>query len=162
MRMANLKLTILMVLVAVSGTTAISARVSVDYPSNYRSWQHLKSMIIQPGHALEHPFGGIHHVYANSRAMSGLANGQYETGAVFVFDLLEYIENDKTIVESDRKRIDVMQYDSQKYSDTGGWGYDTFVGDSSTERLDQDVTVACHACHTGAKVSNYVYSKYRP
>ena len=75
---------------------------------------------------------------------------------------VDYDDSNKAIVETDRKRLDVMQYDSQQLSETDGWGYDTFVGDSTTERLDQDVAVACHACHTAAKASNYVFSQYRP
>ncbi len=160
--MRRLKLTIMAVLAAACGATAIGDNTGVDYPSGYRAWQHVKSMIIQPGHPLEDPFGGIHHVYANSKAMSGLTSGQYEDGAYFVFDLLNYDDSNKTIVETDRKRLDVMQYESEQFSETGGWGYDTFVGDSTTERLVQDVVVACHACHTGAKASNYVFSQYRP
>ena len=39
------------------GAKAIGGNAGVDYPSDYRSWQHVKSMIIQPGHALEGPFG---------------------------------------------------------------------------------------------------------
>lgn len=135
---------------------------SVDYPSGYRSWQHVKSMIIQPGHPLEDPFSGIHHVYANDKAMSGLGNSRYTDGAVFVFDLLDYDNSNNLIVETQRKRIDVMQYDSRLFSETGGWGYDTFVGDSRTERMKQDVVVACYNCHLAAKDSNYVYSQYRP
>jgi len=160
--MRKLNLMIVAVLAAACGAKAISDNAAVDYPSNYRSWQHVKSMIIQPGHPLEDPFGGIHHVYANSKAMSGLASGQYEDGAVFVFDLLDYDDSDKAIVEKDRKRIDIMQYDGERFAETGGWGYETFVGDSTTERLDQDVVVACYACHTGAKASDYVFSQYRP
>ncbi len=160
--MRKLNLTVLAVLAAACGAKAIGDDTSVDYPSGYRSWQHVKSMIILPGHALEDPFGGIHHIYANSKAMGGLAGGQYEDGAVLVFDLLNYDDSNKTIVETDRKRIDVMQKDSEQFSETGGWGYDTFVGDSATERLGQDVVVACHACHTSVKASNYVFSQYRP
>ena len=160
--MRRLTVIILTVLVVACGAKAISDKTGVDYPSNYRTWQHVKSMIIQPGHPLENPFGGLHHVYANSKAMSGLTGGQYEDGAVFVFDLLGYDDSNNTIVETDRKRIDVMQKDSEKFSETGGWGYDTFVSDSKTERLDQDVVVACFGCHSGAKASNYVFSQYRP
>ncbi len=151
--------------VAVSSLWAVAAaqrEKGVDYPAGYRAWQHVKSMIIQPGHPLEDPFGGIHHVYANSKAMSGLTGGQYEDGAYLVFDLLNYDDSNNAIVETDRKRLDVMQYDSDKFSETGGWGYDTFVGDSTTERLDQDVIIACYGCHIGAKASNYVFSQYRP
>lgn len=92
--------------------------------------------------------------------MSGLTGGQYDSGAVFVFDLLDYKEADGVIVEASRKRIDVMQYDSEGFSVTGGWGYDTFIGDSR-DRLDQDVVVACYGCHASAKASNYVFSQYR-
>lgn len=159
--MRRLNLTLMAVVVAAYGAKAISDNASVDYPSDYRSWQHVKSMIIQPGHALEDPFGGIHHIYANSKAMRGLSSGQYEDGAVFVFDLLAYDDGNKAIVEKERKRIDLMQYDSEKFSKTGGWGFDTFVGDSTTKRLVQDVVASCFGCHTSAKASNYVFSQYR-
>ena len=78
-----------------------------------------------------------------------------------MFDLLDYDDSNKAIVATDRKRLDVMQYDSEQFSKTGGWGFETFVGDSKTERLGQDVVVSCFDCHTSAKASNYVFSKYR-
>jgi hypothetical protein len=134
----------------------------VDYPSDYRAWQHTKTMIIQPGHPLENPFGGIHHIYANAGAMSGLSTGKYENGAVFVFDLLDYIEKDGAVVEAKRKRLDVMQFNAELFATTGSWGYDTFVGDSKTARMDQDVVTACYQCHMAASGSSYVFSKYRP
>ncbi len=151
--------------VAVSSFWAVAEaqrEKGVDYASGYRAWQHVKSMIIQPGHALEDSFGGIHHIYANSKAMSGLADGQYKDGAVFVFDLLDYDDSENTIVEAARKRIDVMQYGIEQFSATGGWGFESFVGDSRTERVEQDVVTACFNCHIPAKESNYVYSQYRP
>ena len=151
--------------VAVSSFWAVAdaqRETVVDYPAGYRSWQHVKSMIIQPGHALEDSFGGIHHIYANSKAMIGLADGQYKDGAVFVFDLLDYDDSEYTIVEAARKRLDVMQYGSEQFLETGGWGFESFVGDSRTERVEQDVVTACFNCHIPAKESNYVYSQYRP
>ena len=160
--MRLLKLTIMAMLAFAIGANAVGDSASVDYPAGYRGWQHVKSMIIQPGHALDDPFGGIHHVYGNAKAMNGLTSGQYENGAVFVFDLLEYVESDHAIVEADRIRIDVMQYNSERFSETDDWGYDTFVADSTTERWDQDVRTACYGCHIAAKESNYVFSRYRP
>lgn len=154
-----------MAVIAVScaGAVAEAPREKrVNYPSGYRAWEHVKTMIIQPGHPLEDPFGGIHHVYANKKAMHGLSNGEYSDGAVFVFDLLDYDNVSNQIVETERKRIDVMQYDSRLFSETGGWGFDTFVGDSTTERMEQDVVTACYDCHVPAKQTNYVYSQYRP
>lgn len=78
----------------------------VNYPSGYRSWQHVKSMIIQPGHPLADSFGGIHHIYANAAAMRGLTGGQYDDGAVFVFDLLDYKNRTTHTADIDRKQED--------------------------------------------------------
>ncbi len=154
--------TIFVVLATMCCFVAISETGVVDYPSNYRSWRHVKTAILQPGHPLEDTFGGMHHIYANAKAMTGLTGGKYEEGAVFVFDLLDYHTSDNAIAEGNRKRIDVMQFDSQQFSATGGWGFESFVGDSKTERLDQDVVTACFRCHEPQKESNYVYSRYRP
>ncbi len=159
--MHKLGITILLTLVIIVSAKEINSNKVVDYPDNYRSWRHVKTMIIQPGHQLEEPFGGIHHIYANTKAMSGLKNGTYENGAVFVFDLLNYDESNKTIIETDRKRLDVMQYERESFEETGGWGFDTFVGDSASERLDQNVFTACYDCHLGVKETNYVFSQYR-
>jgi len=159
--MQKTKVTISILLVVVTGAAAIGDTPSVAYPSSYRNWQHVKSMIIEPSHSLADPFEGIHHVYGNAKAMQGLAAGQYKRGAVFVFDLLAIEEVDATVAEADRKRIDVMEYDAERFAETGGWGFVTFVGDSTTERLEQDVVTACYACHVAAKPSAYVFSKYR-
>jgi hypothetical protein len=160
--MRKLNLILVALLTMISGAKAIGDDEGVNYPLDYRSWQHVKSMVIKPGHPLEDPFGGIHHIYANGKALNGLNNGGYEDGSVFVFDLLGYEDSNQLIVESKRIRIDVMQYDRERFSATGGWGFETFVGDSSTERLDQDVVLECYNCHIPAKDSSYVYSKYRP
>ncbi|MGI9232779.1 MAG: cytochrome P460 family protein, partial [Woeseiaceae bacterium] len=51
------------------------------------------------------------------------------------------------IVETERKRIDVMQYDSRLFSETGGWGYGTFVDNSGTERMEQDMSTRNMRAH---------------
>ena len=61
----------------------------IDYPNGYRLWAHTKSMTIHKGHPLENPFLGIHHIYANDRALAGLKTDKFEDGSVLVFDLLE-------------------------------------------------------------------------
>ena len=45
---------------------------SVPYPEGYRSWTHVKTAILHPGHPLYEAFGGIHHVYANEKAAAVL------------------------------------------------------------------------------------------
>jgi hypothetical protein len=133
----------------------------VPYPDGYRNWTHIKSMVIEPGHPLENPFQGIHHVYGNEKALKGLSEGEYSDGSVLVFDLLNYVNKDNTIQESDRKLIGVMVKDAKKYSNTGGWGFEGFAANSKTERLTNDGGVSCFACHAQLTKENYVYSHFR-
>jgi len=55
------------------------------------------------GHPLANPFQGIHHVYANDKALEGLKHGDYPDGAVLVFDLLDYQEKDHALTEGKRR-----------------------------------------------------------
>ena len=156
------KLITLISLAIVVSTTVTAENTGVPYPDGYRNWAHVKTMLIQPGHALENPFQGIHHVYANKKALQGLETGQYDDGAVLTFDLLEYSEKEKTIQEGKRKLLGVMQKDTKKYGTTGGWGFEGFAGDSKTERLTNDGGASCYGCHMPQKEQDYVFSKLRP
>ncbi len=68
---------------------AFAADSQVPYPAGYRNWHHVKSMVIEEGHPLFGAFGGIHHLYANPKAIEGYKSGKFPDGAVIVFDLLE-------------------------------------------------------------------------
>lgn len=158
----------LLVFVAVlSAAAMILNRVAaqsgqVKYPEGYRSWQHVKSMVILQGHPLENPFAGIHHVYANQRAVEGLRTGEYPEGAVLVFDLLEAKQEGNAIQEGRRKLIGVMERNASRFSATGGWGFEGFAADSKTQRLVSDGGVSCFSCHQGAQATGYVFSSLRP
>jgi hypothetical protein len=119
-------------------------------------------MVIQPGHALYDAFGGIHHLYANAAALRGYKSGKFPDGAVIVFDLLEARSADNTVQEGARKVVGVMVKDMKKYATTGGWGYEGFKGDSSTERaVGKNAATACFGCHEAQKAQDYVFSKMR-
>ena len=147
-----------------AAATAVAATsADVPYPTNYRDWSHVKSMVIEPGHALHATFGGIHHLYANPKAMLGYRTGEFPDGAVIVFDLLEAVSKDHTVTEGARKVVGVMHRDSQKYAATGGWGFEGFAGDSSTQRVvGANAATACFACHQAQRAQDYVFSRYRP
>jgi len=135
----------------------------VSYPANYRDWHHVKSMIINPGHPLHDAFGGIHHIYANEKAVQGYTKGVFENGSVIVFDLLEAKSADNAVVEGARKVVGVMHKDSRRFAKTGGWGFEGFKGDSKTERaVGKSADAACFQCHLPQKDSGYVFSKLRP
>ncbi len=134
----------------------------VPYPEGYRAWTHVKSMLIQQGHPLYDAFGGIHHLYANAKAMRGYRTGKFPAGSVIVFDLLEAKSADGAVQEGARKVVGVMHRDAKKWQDTGGWGFEGFKGDSKTERaVDANAATACYGCHTQKKEGGFVFSGYR-
>lgn len=145
----------------VAGAAAAAAS-SVGYPEGYRQWTHVKSMVIQAGHPLADPFEGIHHVYANDKALQGLKSGKYPDGAVLVFDLLEVEAADRALTEGKRKLRGVMQRDARRFRDTGGWGFEGFASDSRDQRLVKDGGQSCFACHRDAEKSGFVFSAWRP
>ncbi len=140
--------------------TALGADL-IDYPDGYRLWAHAKSMTIHKGHPLENPFLGVHHVYANDRALAGLKSDRFEDGSVLVFDLLQSQDAGNASVEGDRVLIGVMVKDSQRFPKTDGWGYEGWAGDSRTERLVNDGGTSCHGCHTQKKDRDFVFSQWR-
>ncbi|MBI5584100.1 MAG: cytochrome P460 family protein [Deltaproteobacteria bacterium] len=132
----------------------------VKYPDGYRNWTHVKSMVIQEGHPLYETFGGIHHIYANDKALKALKKGlPFPKDAVLVFDLLEAKAEDKTIGEGNRKVLGVMQRDAKRFAGTGGWGFEGFKGDTR-ERVVTDMQT-CFGCHEKQKEKGYVFSTYR-
>lgn len=152
---------VLLLLIGVFRTFAGSGAGAVDYPAGYRQWPHVKSMVLQAGHPLYEAFGGIHHIYANAKALAAMKAGKpYSDGAVIVFDLLEAKSENNALVEGSRKVVGVMQKDSKKFAETGGWGFEGFKGDSQ-ERVVADAKSACFSCHTAQKTQDYVFATYR-
>ncbi|MCS6917643.1 MAG: cytochrome P460 family protein [Chitinophagales bacterium] len=133
----------------------------VLYPADYRSWTHVKSMVLEPGHPLYESFGGIHHIYANAEAMQGYRSGTFPDGSVIVFDLLEALRKDSAVSEGNRKVIGVMYKNSNVFTETGGWGFGGFSDQKGT-RVQLDAKSACFNCHAGRKDFDYVFSSYRP
>lgn len=146
----------------VAAAVAATGAPRVAYPDAYRGWKHVKSMVIEAGHPLYDSFGGIHHLYANTKALKGYVSGRFPDGAVIVFDLLEAKAADHAVTESVRKLIGVMEKDSARFAATGGWGFEGFAGNSRTERLVGDAAeTACFACHQARAAQEYVFSDLR-
>lgn len=144
--------------VGVSGQTV----EGVAFPEGYRTWTHVKSMIVEKGHPLFELVGGLHHIYANSKAMQGYqANPRvFPEGAVIVFDLLEPVKAENAVVEGKRKAVIVMEKDTRRFAATGNWGYAVFEGDS---RRPVEINAnSCYECHRGAANTDFVFSSFRP
>lgn len=152
---------ILGLFLAVPAVPREGSKQSVKYPEGYRQWTHVKSMVIQQGHPLFESFGGIHHIYANKKALEAMKRGKpYPNGAVLVFDLLEAKSENNATVEGPRKIIGVIEKDLLRFAQTGGWGFEGFKADTR-ERAVTDPKGACFNCHEPQKKTDYVFSSYR-
>ena len=138
-------------------------RSKVAYPKDYRTWTHVKSMVIQKGHENFDAFGGFHHVYANDVAIAALKAGRpFPKGAILVFDLRKAITEDNAVTEGSRLVVGVMQKDPDRFAGDAGWGFEDFkINGDKHERAVTDAQKQCLSCHVTQKESDYVYSSYR-
>jgi hypothetical protein len=144
-----------------AAATAVAADGKVPYPRDFRDWRHVKSMVIESGHPLYDMFGGMHHVYANKKALEGYPTGNFANGSVIVLDTWDVGEEHNTIVEEQRKVVAVMRKDTSRFKATDGWGYELFARNGADPSLDAKGMAECHACHKYAKQHGFVYSELR-
>ena len=93
--------------------------------------------------------------------MDGYDAGRFKDGSVLVFDLLETKDNAGITAEGPRRFIDVMRRDSQRFSSTGGWGFEEFSQDTQTGTLTAEARTNCYNCHATQKARDFVFSKFR-
>ena len=134
----------------------------VAYPLDYRNWVHVKTNLVGPQSPFFASGGGIHHIYANGKAIEGYKTGKFPDGAILVFDLLDTKETEGVTIEGPRQRIDVMLKDARRFPTTGGWGFERFLGDSETDRpLTEEHRGLCFSCHEKRKAHDFVFSTFR-
>ena len=133
---------------------------AIPFPTGYRSWNLVKTMVIFSNqHPLFNKFGGLHNVYVNDVGLPSLQEGRaYRDGSVLVFDLLDIRTYRGAIETRGRKFVAVMKKDSKHYPNTGGWGFEVFKGNQQVGSL-QDMK-SCFDCHASQKRVDYVYSTY--
>lgn len=157
-----MKARVLSLICATMATSVVAADPQVPYPQGYRDWHHVKSMVIEAGHPLFASFGGIHHLYANDKAMKGYRGKSFPDGAVIIFDLLEAVRDGNAVTEGARKVVGVMHKDSKKFKATGGWGFEGFgAGDPAKRVVGSNAATACFACHAPQKAQDYTFSRLR-
>lgn len=157
-----MKMRIPFILGITAATAAFAADPEVPYPTGYRAWHHVKSMVIEDGHPLFGAFGGIHHIYANDKALDGYRIDSFPDGAVIIFDLLEAVHDGNAVTEGARKVVGVMHKDAAKFAATGGWGFEGFGGgDPGNRVVGSDAASACFSCHQPQKDQDYTFSRLR-
>jgi hypothetical protein len=152
------------VTMVLSTVTAAEKGTDVPFPDGYRSWQHVKSVVIGPEHKSFAADGGkIFQFYANPQAIEGYHAGKFPNGSVLVRETLRSIagegESKGILTEGERTAVDVMMKDDRLYAETGGWGFETF--DSNNTRLSEKSRAQCYACHSKQKDRDLVFSTLR-
>jgi len=156
-----------LITVAFAAVAALQAedQAAVPYPSGFRGWQHVKSIVIGPESPSFANRGGIHHYYANDKAMEGYRTGKFRDGSVIVDEGVSTKDGEGPakgiLLEGERRRVEVMVKNDQLYKETGGWGFEAFAGDGQTGKLQADGRAQCHSCHAKAKERDYVFSSVR-
>ncbi len=151
------------VLACLAGTALAADSGLVRFPTGYRHWYLDHSSATLPGHTPENEVG-IANVYANALALKGLESGKYADGSVFVIDRFELVEDsaNKTLTEGARKALVVMQRDQKRHKDTGGWGFEAFIGGDPTKRVVTDGGKFCFTCHAPLAANSYLFTKLHP
>jgi hypothetical protein len=135
------------------------AAESVQYPENFRRWVHVGTGVIMPGGPLPESEQGMHHIFANQKAIEGYSSGDFADGSLIVYELREAQQKNGVIFEGERRRVDVMIKDSSRYKSTGGWRFERFLGNDQTQDAVGDSRTSCFECHSKAKAHGFVFSQ---
>jgi hypothetical protein len=105
---------------------------------------------------------GLHHIYANAKALQGFRTREFPDGSVLVLDLFEAQTKGSLVSAGGRRAVRVMRKDRKRFAETGGWGFEEFRGDSQTDRaLDDGARRACYACHRQQENQGLLFSAFR-
>ena len=140
----------------------VRAGDEISFPAGYRRWASVKSVLIGPQSPAFATEAGIHHIYANSKALEGYEAGKFPDGSILVYELVDIKEAAGITSEGTVKRVDVMVKDSQRYEDSNGWDFARFRDGSRTDGvIPADIKAGCFRCHTQKKDHDLVFSEFR-
>ncbi len=144
--------------------TAQDGGDSPALPNDYRFWYHVgsKSITADGAAALGLPvevFGEtFDSVFANVVALNDLRNNTrpYRDGAVFVAPFFKLTHPaDGLDQPGDLAFVAVMEKDSARYADTGGWGFAVYGPD---KQEIASLKPSCFACHQSQEANDFVFS----
>lgn len=151
-----------LMLVATAAVLTLSASYgaeSAQFPDSFRRWVHVGTGVIMPGANPQlMSEEGMHHIFANEKAVNGYSSGDFADGSIIVYELREAQQKNGVIFEGDRKRVDFMIKDSSLKS-TGGWRFERFWGNDQAQNAVPDSGTSCFQCHSKANAHGFVFSQ---
>jgi hypothetical protein len=152
-------------LVVAASATVRQPLPAVPFPEGFRSWQLVRSTVVGPESPTFPKRGGIHHYYANTKALEGYRTGVFPSGSVIVDEAVWTKAGEGhgvgMLFEGDRRFVDVMVKNDALYKDTGGWGYEHFDSPTTTPTLSSTERAQCSECHARSK-TDHVFTRLRP
>jgi hypothetical protein len=160
-------LALALILLTSGAVPAISDGNGVAFPTGFRDWFVVNSMIVTPTSPISAQIGGMHIIYVNATGRPTLTKGgpfPYPDGTIFADDVHDFSVNDGSYVEGSKKAVTVMVKDAARYSTTGGWGFQVWAGGDPTKPLvpEGGAVAACFACHTPQAAQDFTFSTYIP
>ncbi len=144
-----------LVLSAVLFSTVALAGAELAYPADWRSWQHVKSMVIPDK---SHGLYGFHQVYVLPSALAAYKAGSgYADGASLAVPFYEVREAGGAVSQGPLLKVLLMKRE-RRAVETGGWTFAAF--DPSGKRLELDAKTACFTCHQPRKDRAFVFSEW--
>jgi Cytochrome P460 len=127
---------------------------SVPFPTGYRQWVHIATVyrgaenpVFKQQPCTKPCAGGVFQYFANAKALEGYRTGKFPDGAIIADEFMQMDDAPQqpaTSYEGARRGVGVMVKDSSKYAPTGGWGFESFKGDS---RQPDHSSASCYGCH---------------
>ena len=127
-----------------------------ERPAGYRTWGHVKSMVITDK---SHGLYGFHNTYANPPALEALRAGKpLPKGSELMVSFYE-VAAEGAMISQGKKLMDAYMKKDDAAKQTGGWWFNAFGPDGKP--LGLDVVKGCYECHAGgAKETDLVFSKF--
>lgn len=148
-----------LVSLAVLSLSLLCGSDAAQFPDNFRRWVHVGTGVILPGGQMPESEQGMHHIFANPKAVEGYASGEFADGSVIVYELRQAPQKNGVITEGERRRVDVMIRNSALYGSTGGWRFERFLGNDQATDAAPDSGKPCFECHSQAKAHGLVFSR---
>jgi hypothetical protein len=132
------------------------------YPAGYRQWILAKFKFLGPESPQWDAQGGLRHHFANDTAIASW--GKFRDGSVIVDERVHTaLDALKVWQETGIAHVAVMRKDAARCADTGGWCFNFFRNDDTTQGMSREqAKVRCFdACHKAQEARDYVFSDPR-
>ncbi len=128
----------------------------VRLPKGWRSFTYVKSMVIPDKN---NGLYGFHDIYVNGKGLKALKSGEtYPEGTTFVGVFYDVVTEKDGSIQQGKKLFAVVMKKNAMARDTGGWQYGAFGPEGKL--LEKDYRKECYECHTAAKESDFIFSKF--